>query len=217
MAMTLLWVRLQSWMDWLIFLGIAAVVIFLMMYLQKRRRQGMEKAAQEMGFSFQAEGEDLTGDFLRLPLLEGNSGLSNVLRGSVATGEAVVLDCRIGSGKSSQTQTVACLRLAGKRFPGFELRPENIFHKIGAAFGYKDINFQGNEGFSKSYLLRGQDEAAVRAIFHPGVLMFFEQHPGWSVEGAGEWLAVYKRATITSPSKIRDLLDNATQMANAFS
>lgn len=215
----MLWLRRgpDSPQEWLIFIGIIVVVLLVTSYLAKRRRQGLERAAQEMGFSFEAEGINLASEgFLGLPLLKRNTGLSNVLRGSVTSGEAVVLDCQIGSGKSAQTQTVACLRLPGMQLPEFELRPENIFHKIGAAFGYKDIDFEGNEGFSKSYLLRGPDEAAVRALFHPGLLAFFEQRTGWSVEGAGEWLAVYKQAKSIAPSKIRESLEEATQVATAF-
>jgi hypothetical protein len=51
--------------------------------------------------------------------------------------------------------------------PEFELRSENMFHKIGKAFGCQDINFESHPEFSKRYLLRGADEEAVRTFFTP--------------------------------------------------
>jgi hypothetical protein len=201
----------------LIFIVIFVVVMLLAFYLPRRRRKAMEDAAREMGFSYQANATSLgPAAYLSLPLLSRNTALSNVLQGGVSTGEAVVLDCQIGIGKSAQTQTVACFRLSGKELPAFEMRPENMLHKIGALFGYQDINFDQNEAFSKSYLLRGADESAVRLLFHSGRLSFFEEHKGWAVEGEGEWLAIYKIARTISPSKLRQSVEEATQVATAF-
>jgi hypothetical protein len=40
------------------------------------------------------------------------------------------------------------------------------------------------------YIVRQGDEAAVRAIFTPPILDFFRDHPGWIVEGRGDWILV---------------------------
>jgi hypothetical protein len=218
MAMAIWLRRLPDTVEgWMILVAVFVAFIVAAFFLARHRRKGLERVAQEMGFSFDADGEKLEpGGFHNLPLLARNTGLSNALRGSVRTGEAVVLDVETGSGKSSQTHTVACLKLAGKQFPGFEMRPENMFHKIGSVFGYKDIDFQENEEFSKSYLLRGEDETAIRMLFHPGRLAFFEQHKGWCVEGAGEWLAIYKSGKTVGPSNVRGFIEEATGVASAF-
>jgi len=203
--------------SWVIFVGVAVAVVLLNLYLAKRRRQGLEQAGLAMGFMFDAGATTVTGaPFLSLPLLSQQTKLSNALRGAVGSGEAVLLDVQIGSGKQARTQTVACFRLAGKRWPRFEMRPENLFDKIGSRFGQQDIDFEASPEFSKRYLLRGKDEPAVRALFHPGVLMFFEQHNGWCVEGEGEWLAVYRAVQIVGPGNLRTFLEEATQVATAF-
>lgn len=207
---------LKVW-GWVAFIGVAVAVVLLNLYALKRRRQGLERAGLEMGFVFDAEAATVAGQpFLSLPLLTHQTKLSNVLRGAVGSGEAVLLDVRVGSGKQARTQTVACIRLAGKRLPRFEMRPENVLDRIGTLFGMKDIDFEMNPVFSKSYLLRGAEEPAVRALFHPGLLMFFEQHKGWCVEGEGEWLGVYRAVQIVSPAKLRTFLEEATQVATAF-
>ena len=38
------------------------------------------------------------------------------------------------------------------------------------------------------YRVRGTDEAAIRARFTSPVLDYFRDHPGWIVEGRGDWL-----------------------------
>jgi hypothetical protein len=123
---------------------------------------------------------------------------------------------RTGSGKGATWRTVAIYRLARKRLPVFELRPEHFLDKLGSAFGYKDINFESNPEFSKSYKLQGADEPAVRELFHSGRLTFFEQQKGWSVDGAGEWLAVYRQVTSVSPAKLRTFLEETGRVVAAF-
>jgi hypothetical protein len=56
----------------------------------------------------------------------------------------------------------------------------------------------------------------VRELFHSGRLTFFEGQKGWSVEGAGEWLAVYKQATAIAPGKVRTFLEETGQVVSAF-
>ncbi|HXE75043.1 MAG TPA: hypothetical protein VNN18_05315 [Candidatus Xenobia bacterium] len=202
---------------WLFFVGVAVAVVLLNLYAGKRRRQGLERAGLEMGFVFDAEAATVAGQaFLSLPLLSRHSKLSNVLRGAVGSGEAVLLDVRVGSGKQARTQTVACFRLAGQRLPRFELSPESFIVRIATKLGMKDIDFEASPEFSRSYLLRGADEAAVRAVFHPGLLMFFEQHTGWCVEGEGEWLAVYHDMQTVPPAKLRTFLEETSQVATGF-
>ena len=207
---------LKVW-GWVAFIGVAVAVVLLNLYALKRRRQGLERAGLEMGFVFDAEATTVAGQpFLSLPLLSQHSKLASVLRGAVGSGEAVLLDVRVGSGKQARTQTVACFRLAGKRWPRFEMRPESFIHRIATRLGMKDIDFEASPEFSRSYLLRGADEAAVRAVFHPGLLMFFEQHKGWCVEGEGEWLAVYHAVQVIPPAKLRGFLEETTPIAAAF-
>ena len=216
MALALL-LKEDGGLTFLISIVFFVVVLAFILTMRGRRRRGLERAAQEMGFSFEAKPASLeTEGFLELPLLKRNTGLSNLLRGSTGMGEVVVVDVRTGSGKQASYRTAALYRLARKRLPVFELRPEHIFDKIGAAFGYKDINFESNPEFSKAYKLQGTDEAAVRELFHSGRLTFFEQQKGWSVEGAGEWLAVYRQVTSVAPGKLRSFLEETGRVAAGF-
>lgn len=123
-----------------------------------------------------------------------------------------------GDGEDSKDhrQTVAVFQLAGKTLPGFLLKPENLLHKIGSVFGYKDIDFEESPEFSRRYLLRGDDEKAVRSLFKPWVLSFFEQKPGWSVEGRGPWLVIYRQDKRLNPERFREFWNEVMEFPSRF-
>ena len=196
---------------------LVAVGIGFSYYFQRKRLKDLERVAQELGFHFQAE-EDKRQEhaFRALPIFQRSRSRSNFLQGRRVTGEIVLADVRVGSGKSSYSQTVANFQLSGRQLPAFELSPESWARKIAQAFGYKDINFESSPEFSKSYLLRGQDETAARELFGADLLHFFTGEKGWSVEGAGDWLCVYRHARTVSPKDIRSFLDQTEAVAQQF-
>ena len=91
--------------------------------------------------------------------------------------------------------------------PSFELRPEHMFHKIGQALGYQDIDFDSHPTFSKQFLLRGPNEAAIRDFFTPELLEFFESHPGVSVEAAGDRMIFYRASKRIKPEDVRSFME----------
>ena len=202
---------------WLWFLLFIAAFLGVAFYLQLKRRKDLEQVAQAMGFQFQAAEEAMPdAGFHRLPIFNQSHKRSNFLRGRSALGDVFLADVRVGSGKNSYSQTVACFHLSGRQLPAFTLSPESFLHKIGAALGFKDINFDSNPVFSKSYLLRGQDEGAIREAFRLEVLQFFEKEKGWTVEADGEWLSVHRHARLVSPKDIRSFHEQAEEVARQF-
>jgi len=196
-----------------------AVILALTFYYQKKRSQDLARVAQELGLQFQAEEEKAAlpdRGFDALPLFQQSRSRSNFVHGRRALGEMFLADVRVGSGKQSYTQTAACFHLAGRRLPAFELSPESWAHKIAQAFGYKDIDFESSPEFSKSYLLRGEDEAAVRELFGADLLNFFTGEKGWTVVGAGDWLCVYRHARTVGAKDIRSFLEQAEAVAQPF-
>ena len=71
-----------------------------------------------------------------------------------------------------------------ERFPGSLVRFVGFCDKSDLFFRRSsDINFSSHLEFSRKYQLGGEDETAVRQLFHPEVLEFFEsQGRGVSVE-----------------------------------
>ena len=123
-----------------------------------------------------------------------------------------------GGGESSRTwrQTVALYPGGGRGLPDFVLAPENVLHKIGQLLGYQDIDFEESPGFSSAYLLRGPDEAAIRAAFTMAVRAFFEQTRGWNVEVQAGNVAVYRTGKRTKPEELGLFLQDTGAVLRAL-
>lgn len=89
-------------------------------------------------------------------------------------------------------QTIARIQSPLLKLPSFNLFPEHIFNKIGKLFGGSDINFPEAPQFSDQYILRGENEAALRAIFTPALREFLQPLDHLTIEGADDVLFVYR-------------------------
>lgn len=120
-----------------------------------------------------------------------------------------------GGGRSSHTwtQTVVHVHTPGVELPGFVLRPENVLHRIGGVFGYQDIDVEGDPAFSGQYLLRGADEAAIRALFDADVRDFYDRHPRSCTEAAGADLFFWRAGKLLKPHDVPSLVDEAMDLA----
>lgn len=210
-----------------IFLLVACVfgvIAYYSWYLEKKRREAMAAAAAQVGFTYEPASAGTPGDtFGSFHLFnQGHSrSYANILRGPLsAETQALLFDYTYvtGSGKNRSThhQSVAALYDSRAHFPGFELRPEHVFHKIGSLFGYQDLDFGFNPKFSGEYLLRGHDEAAIRNLFGPTVLSYFENNTGWCIEGGGDCIAVYRAGKRIEPEEVPSHLDRLRTLFFAF-
>lgn len=193
-------------------------------FAEKKRRAAFAEAAALLGLDYSPyDSGAALGRFIGFPFFCQGRGhsYSNLLRGRLdAKAEVLVLDYAYvtGSGKNRHThrQTVAVFRAEGLGLPAFELRPENILHKVGGLFGYQDIDFAEHPDFSGKYLLRGKEEPAVRGLFDAAILNHFALHPGWRVEGEGDWLAVLREGRRVAPEELRSFLDETGTTFCAF-
>jgi hypothetical protein len=96
----------------------------------------------------------------------------------------------------------------------FALRPESFFHRIISALGYQDIDFGQRPEFSQQYILRGQDELAIRQTFNDRVLAFFEGYPGTCVDAGGNQLFFYRAGYRFQPNEIEGFVGLGLQAVN---
>ena len=199
---------------------VAGSVIYFAFAYEKKRRAALAQVALTLGFTYldKVPPEALAG-FGNFPLFRHGHSKSgrSMMEGKTGDAQVTLLDYQytVGGGKNSHTyrQTVAIYRAAPTGLPEFTLAPEHVWHRIGALFGYQDIDFEASQEFSKHYLLRGPDEAAIRAAFGAESLGFFAQNLGWSVESFGGALAVYRAAKRCKPEEIQPF---AAETANVL-
>jgi hypothetical protein len=209
---------------WPAAIAIGAASILWQNYQRRKRTQGMIAAARRLGLDFcesrATPPEERLRDFSLLR--EGNSrSFRNILRGEPeGTAGAILFDYEYetGSGRNRSThrQSVAALAYAKGGLPRFELRPEDLLHKIGELFGAKNVDVAADPAFSKKYLLRGPDEPAVAALFGLNLRQYFESHPGWFVEGEGGWLVACRHGRRVAPEEVPAFLDEAKLLLWAF-
>src|SRR5262249_10848267 len=144
---------------------------------QKLRTEGMRRVAADMGYAFFANGDGKTLEELgRFHLFSrgGDRTIRNLIQGKADKLEIKIFDYQHvltrNDSDRRRRQTVICFRSPDLALPDFSLRPRGGFHKvtsalglgeIAALFGYREIVIGDRVWFSKYYLLRGEDEAAV--------------------------------------------------------
>ena len=204
-------------------IAVVLIVILVIWYYSKKRQKSLKRLAESLNFKFSTKGnksimDDLGGFHL---FSQGYSRrISNVLSGMFGDIPVMVMDYKFttGGGKSSNAwqQTVLVIESEKLHLPGFVLRPENLFDKIGCVFGKKDINFESAPVFSRRYLLRGNDEESIRRLFNERTLEYYEQRPGLSTEGDGMKLIYYRAAKRVSPDKIQAFLQEGYNIFSLF-
>lgn len=194
-----------------------------LLHLERKRTQALHTAAERMGWSFAAEADlGVVPGMERLELFTRGRGqkIRNLSRGGRGDRQVTLFDYEYvtGSGRSRRAwrQTVVHVHSPRLRLPRFALRPEHVVHKIGGLFGYRDIDLPSDPEFSRRYLLRGQDEPAIRAVFGPGVLDFYDRNPRCCTEADGSGLFFWRTSRRVAPEDVPAIADLALALADRF-
>lgn len=205
----------------ILIVAIVATLIVMSIRATKKRREALEAFARDMEFRFDPEGGGISEKLLNESHLfrQGSSRtVRNLVHGTIEDLGVYLFDysytIHTGKNSTTSTQTVVAFELGGRSIPVFDLRPENIFHRIGGAFGYQDIDLVDRPVFSKAYLLRGPDEVAIRAFFTGEILDLLEQDRRWSIESTGEFLIIYQAGRRTRVEDLPERLDQAFVLCN---
>ena len=203
--------------------GVFVLIVYFIWRMEMKRTERFQLIAREIGLPFFPKGDAALLESLRHFHLfsQGRSRkITNMLHGESNDVELAVLDYRytVGSGKNSHTyrQSVVYFRTPVPTLPKFAVRPEGFFHKIGGAFGYQDIDFESHPEFSRSYLLRGADEEAIRELFDEKRISFFESQKKICVEGGGDQLIFYRQRNRIDPEKVEELMQEGFQVLGLF-
>lgn len=204
--------------------ALVSLAVFLIIYNNKKEKErtlALQQLAGTLRWSFAPLAPlNMIGGLERFTLFsQGHSKeIKNFMYGEAQGVKAAVFDYKYvtGGGKNQQThfQTVVYLEPANLSLPLFALRPENFFHRMLSALGYQDIDFGQRPEFSRLYILRGQDEPAIRQTFNDRVLSFFEGYSGTCVDAGGNQLFVYRAGYRFQPNEIEGYVGLGLQALN---
>ncbi len=203
-----------------LFVALVGGVLYLLHRIEVKRREALRSVAVRMGFRFSEQG-DLPAP-VALPIFERGHGrkVHNSLAGETAGRPVVVTDYRYrtGGGKNQQTHlhTIVVFPQGAQGLPDFELGPENVLHRIGQLFGYQDLDFDDDEEFSKRYLLRGEDEMAIRRTFNRAARAFLVQNEGRNVQVRGGTAGLFRGRTRVAPVEIPSYLADALRILSGL-
>ncbi len=184
------------------FLGVVVVIIVgvtIAVRMERQRTESLKRVAETTGLTFEPKA-DLNavrslGD-VQLYARGHSRRVTNLMTGRLDGQQVAVFDYRYttGAGKSQHTttQTVVVLPSAKSSLPDFQMAPENPLTRIAEVFGYQDIDIESSPDFSRLYVVRGADEAAIRAALYPGATSYFAGHDGWTVEVKSGTVAIYR-------------------------
>ena len=114
-------------------------------------------------------------------------------------------------------QTVFFVQSKALSLPELELKPETLGHKLAGLLGYEDIDFVRFPKFSGQYHLTGPDEEYIRHHFNDGVLQYFTEHKGWTVEGLGFYLVFYRKGRLVPSAEIEAFYRRGINVFNLLS
>lgn len=202
-------------------LGMAIFFAFLISLAVKRRggdkvRAGqMQQAAAQIGFSFQPRAKIDALPFLRtFELFEGYPyDLENLMQGKLDGRDAFIFDLAYrnvggayGGGTTTSRETMFVTVSPDLNLPEFYLRPEGVLETVMSAISRVDIDFAERPDFSRKFLLYGKSESAIRQIFTPRRIDFFEQNSNICVFARGNYLFLYQSRTLTRPDQLTEFL-----------
>ena len=205
------------------FFGLIGVIAWLAYLAEKKRTAEFQAVANDLGFEFSPNGDANLLQALGVFHLfsQGHSkAIKNLLRRKTEKLEVAIFDYNYttGGGKSRHTwkQSVISFRFPGAPLPKFLLRPEGFWDKIGAWMGFQDIDFDDHPEFSSSYLLRGDDEQAVRRLFTAAILDYFTENRKLTTEGCGQALLFYRIEVRVQPQELRSFLEEGWKVLALF-
>jgi hypothetical protein len=199
-------------------IGVFVPVILLSIYSRSLRDKAIAQVAalnnwqvkQNLGQTGLVFGDSKSlgsADTSDLPLLRNATQLRNALVDK--HGFPHVIGVKTGSGKHSVMQTVYCFQ---NQFdsPVFQIHKEGGLSKLGqmlasAVGADKDIDFDEDKEFSDSFVLKGADEEAIRALFVGSLRQYFSNQStaqDWLIESGQAVTIFYRYGKLAAPEVI---------------
>jgi len=204
-----------------IIIVVFVVPVFLMVRYEKKRTNQLARIASDLKLSFNPECRKTIFESISFGIF--NYGrVYNMMHGKVDNVEFAIFDHDYktsGSGDNpggTYKQTAIYFKSTNLNLPRFTLSPEDLWDKIGSVFGNQDIDFPTHPDFSKRFLLRGEDETKIRAIFTDKLLNFFNSQKKITVEGGGDQLVLYRDEKRIGPEEWQKFIDQGFQFFDEF-
>lgn len=212
-----------------LFLGLLAIVMKVVGAAEARRRDAIQRVAEDLGFVFRADGRQLVGaDFLELEPYRNirlkESEWFNAMRGSVGDfPDVAVFDFsrsknQYGGSTSSRRHTAVAFRLPADLRAEVRLLPGGVGDKTLANLrGTPVVQLPDDPGFSRRFVVRTRDDPAAVARMLPRAFRDALGRDGvWAVDAGRDWLVLWQMGGSPDPEGYARYIDEAHRLAATF-
>lgn len=125
----------------------------------------------------------------------------------------------VGTGKNQNTRTYSVVMATSDNLelPQFSLSPENFFDRLGDWFGSKDIDFKDDPLFSNQFVLKGEDEAAIRDLFTPRRRAALVPLGQIYIDARGSTFLCYRSGRQRDVAHLRNMLEEGLNVSTQLS
>jgi hypothetical protein len=204
-----------------------------LLFLKKtiKNRKAFASFAKANGYDFKRRNKDLVSiDLFRaLFLQKGNwRGVKNIFRGSSRGNKFIMFEYWYTFRDAPQTFIVVAFPLAQDNLPEFALNAKLLHRNIPKNSDYREIRFEDDPEFTKSYLLFSSEKSAnaTRDVFNQKMRSFLKNQEilkKGGLECIGSWLIVYKSApdsiSVFHKKNVKNMqssLDESLEVLNLF-
>jgi len=190
-----------------------------------QRQKRLRNLATEKDYQFTPQVDWNTTDLKKFhffeirPIEHKYNSVKGVFDSYGASWEVADITFNEGQAFTAETfnMTMMVLNL-NKKIPVFAMEKEgvlgNIFDKVVAFTGYKDINFEMYPEFSKKFLLMGNNESEIRFFFTEEVINFLENHQIYHIESNGEALFIFNKIKLARTDETIEFIAYAKELAS---
>ncbi len=172
----------------------AIAIVTVGYFIQKWRREKIEKVAERLGLRFRKKDTDLPRqyDFLD-KLSQGRSRYArNILTGDYKGHPTTSFDFHytVGAGKNKRNVSCSFFMLhLEKHFPELRIATEGLFSKFAQSIGFDDIDFESHE-FSRRYVVRSDDKKFAYDVCNARMIEHLLKSPIENLEIDGPCMAL---------------------------
>ena len=195
----------------LIVVVIISIIVIVRRVQKKRaakRTADLQLVAADLNLEFRGTGDEtLQQDLAGFPLFNIGRAhkLTNLFVAETPALKISLFDYEYttGHGKSRRVrqQTVAAVQSGELVIPSFVLRPEGKLDLVGSLLGRQDIDFQEHAAFSKTFVLKSENESETRTFFDKPLLDYFAAHGTISFETTQGAFLYFRRWQPVAASK----------------
>ncbi len=211
------------------FVACMLALLFLITSGNYRRRKGLAALAKELGFTYEKEATQLLEQFKgsRLFRTGSNRRITNLLKGKTRSALVWLFDYSCFAGGGYNCNSICVVRSEGVKLPYFYLgcqmpgmyRFDSFLQEKGLVpeqFRGKEIDFPGDEEFSRKFVLLGMEEA-LRPLFDVDLRHHILRLAGTlvEIEGNGNTL-LFTTGTPLLPKDVREVIKQSTDLFAFF-